>query len=471
MSTWQKAWELELEIRKNAKCVVLGEDKQTWDTINKLRQTADQGIMMFWDSRVPGSGAPECLMIAAVQAAENKGLDLTEAERLIPEGLEALQKKDFASLHRVTSLIYRAIRKAPKDRASPYWSYQLVEDWGCYKKEINFPAANTIDIASDKFRDRIYAGWMAQICAGAFGTCLEGYTSDNLAECFGVLTGYVRKPNTFNDDITYELAFLEAFAKKGYQVTSRDIAEEWIALIPFGWSAEHIALENLKLGLYPPDSGINSNPFSEWIGAQMRGAIVGMVAPGNPQEAARLAWLDGVISHTANGVLGEVFNALLTSLAFVYQDVRKLLYDVIELIPKDSQYYQVVHDAYTVCKKNDNWYKAWRVCEKDLERYNWVHAYPNAAAEVVALWFGNGSFDKTMEIIGGCGQDVDCNAAQLGAILGVMYGTKILSEKWTGPVGDYLETYVRGMEKLSIKELADRTVSLIQSHSCTRFAL
>lgn len=461
----KKAWEIELEIRKKAKPVVLSEEEQTWDAINKLRQTADQQVMLFWDSRVPGSGAPECLIVAAVQAAGNKGLDITEAERLIPEGLEALQKKDFTSLHRITSLIYREIRRAPKDPASPYWNYQLIEDWRDYKKEVNLPAVNTVDITSDEFKDRIYAGWLAQICAGAFGTCLEGYTSDNLIEFFGTVIDYVREPNTFNDDITYELAFLEAFAKKGYQITSGDIAEEWIALIPFGWSAEHIALENLKLGIYPPDSGRNSNPFSEWIGAQMRGAIAGMVAPGNPEEAARLAWLDGVISHTTNGVLGEVFNALLTSLGFVYQDVRNLLHDVIELIPKDSQYYQVVHDAYTVCKKKDNWYEAWKACEKDLERYNWVHAYPNAVAEVIALWFGNGDFDKTMEIIGGCGQDVDCNAAQLGAILGVMYGSRILSEKWTGPIGDHLETYVRGMEELSIRELAGRTVNLIQQHS------
>ncbi|GAH26238.1 unnamed protein product, partial [marine sediment metagenome] len=38
----------------------------------------------LWNSMVPGSGAPECLMIAAVQAAGNKGLNVIEAERLLP---------------------------------------------------------------------------------------------------------------------------------------------------------------------------------------------------------------------------------------------------------------------------------------------------------------------------------------------------------------------------------------------------
>lgn len=461
----KKAWEIELEIRQTAKPVVLSQEEQTWDVINGLRQQADQQVQLFWDSRVPGSGAPECLMVAAVQAAGNKGLDVSRAEKLIPEGLEALKNKDFVTLHRITSLIYFELNRAPRDESSTYWSFQEVEDWETYKREVSFPAAIKVNPRTSDFEDRVYAGWLAQICAGAFGTCLEGYTTDNLTDFFGRVTGYVREPNTFNDDITYELAFLEAFARKGYLLTSRDIAEQWVALIPFGWSAEHVALENLKLGIYPPDSGRKSNPFSEWIGAQMRGAVAGMVAPGNPEEAARLAWLDGVVSHTTNGVIGEVFNALLTSLGFVYQDIRKLLFDVIELIPPKSQYYRVVKDAYLACQDRDNWLEAWKVCEKRLEKYNWVHAYPNAAAEVVALYFGEGNFDKTMEIIGGCGQDVDCNAAQLGAVLGVMFGSQLLTSKWVEPIGDRLETYVRGMEELPIRELSARTVNLIQRYS------
>ena len=57
--------------------------------------------------------------------------------------------------------------------------------------------------------------------------------------------------------------------------------------------------------------------FREWIGAQMRGAVCGMVAPGDAMEAARLAWMDGSVSHHNNGILGEVFNAVLVSLSFV----------------------------------------------------------------------------------------------------------------------------------------------------------
>ena len=64
-----------------------------------------------------------------------------------------------------------------------------------------------------------------------------------------------------------------------------------------------------------------NNPWREWIGAQMRGSVCGMVAPGNPLLAAQLAWTDGTVSHVNNGVLGEVFNAILVSLAYVEDDV------------------------------------------------------------------------------------------------------------------------------------------------------
>ena len=73
------------------------------------------------------------------------------------------------------------------------------------------------------------------------GTMVEGYTSKNLFEVFGNVNDYLREPNTFNDDITFELAFLDAFKNKGYNVSSKDIALAWVGLIPCGWSAEEFA--------------------------------------------------------------------------------------------------------------------------------------------------------------------------------------------------------------------------------------
>ena len=44
-----------------------------------------------------------------------------------------------------------------------------------------------------------------------------------------------------------------------------------------------------------------------------------------------------------------------------------------------------------------------------------------------------------------------------GTVLGIRYGTP---EKWSAPLGDLLETYLKGKEKLSISELARRTYEM-----------
>jgi hypothetical protein len=180
------------------------------------------------------------------------------------------------------------------------------------------------------------------------------------------------------------------------------------------------------------------------------------VAPGNPREAARLAWLDGLVSHTENGVLGEVFNALLVSLAFIESDMRRCLDRAIGLIPTESEYYSVIGFARQQAEGGD-FAAAWAACEERFKQYNWIHAYPNAAAEVLALWFGNGDFDETMHCIAMCGQDVDCNAAQIAAALGAQQGCGAIHERWL--LGETVQTYLRGeMETITIQFLADQTV-------------
>lgn len=454
-----KAWKLEYETMKNAKPVVLNEEEQTWAAIEKMEMDEDNRLKMLWSSNVPGSGAPEHLIVGAIQSMENMGYNVEKAEALIEKGLNALNTNDMVELNRITSRIFYMINNLEKNEKSEYWKYKEYSNWDEYSKSVNFPVYEAYDVMSREYEERILAGWTAQICGGAFGTALEGYTSENLLKAFGDIRGYVRTPNTFNDDITYELAFLKAFDRKGYGVASDDIAEEWVAHIPFGWSAEDVALRNLKYGIYPPRSGAFNNPFREWIGAQMRGAICGMVAPGNPGEAARLAWMDGVISHFNNGVIGEIFNAVMVSLSFVEDDVRVILEKSIEMLPKDSEYYSAAAYALDRCKSSSSWAEAWKDCEKKFEKYNWIHAYPNAAAEVAALWFGNGSFDETMHVSAMCGQDVDCNAAQIGTIIGIIKKLGGIDKKWHEPIGDDLDTYVREMKKLKISRISEWTVS------------
>ena len=194
----------------------------------------------------------------------------------------------------------------------------------------------------------------------------------------------------------------------------------------------------------------------------MRGAICGQLYP-EILIRQRCAWMDASISHARNGILGEVFNAIMTSLAYVETDIRKIVTTAIELMPEDSEYGQVVRFALEQCKKHDYYYDAWMKCEEKYIKYNWIHAYPNAAAEVVALWYGEGDFTKTLAMCGGCGQDVDCNAAQIMTVIGIIVGLDNIPNYWKEPIGDELDTYVRGLKKMSIKQLAEMTTEVAKT--------
>jgi len=444
--------------------VVLDEEEQTWLAMTQVEQFHDMILKLFWHSNVPGSGAPEMLAVAAVQSMHNMGYQTDHLIPLLEAGEAAFDKGDMLELQRITARLMNELSRLPKDEGAEYWRYRAYDTWEAYEAKAKFSLYGPYDVHAEDFASRIYAGWVAQIVGGALGTAIEGYTSQKLQEKFGEIRGYVRKPNTYNDDITFEIAFLSAFDKSGYEVSSATIAEEWVALVPSGWSAEDIAIKNIKSGIYPPDSGYFNNPFREWIGAQMRGAICGMVAPGNPKEAARLAWKDGVVSHANNGVLGEIFNAVFVSLAFVEKDIRRIVELSVDAIPADSEYYHFVSTALQWCREHSDWRDTWKLCEDKFKEYNWIHAYPNAMAEVVALWYGNGDFDETLHIIAMVGQDVDCNAAQIVTALGIMNGLFSIDSKWTDPIGDVLDTYLRKMKKMKITELSDWTVSAVRKH-------
>ncbi len=458
-----QAWEIAAELFENAVPKLLEEEEQTWENNFSVSDFYDQQVLLQWGSNVPGSGAPERIMVAAVQAMENRGYRADEETmHLLIEGIAAAKAEDCVSLWQITSRLNQKLLTMKKNLDSDYWNFRYYTNFRDYEESVVFPPAQYVDPDSPKFREQLLAGWLSQLIGAAVGTMVEGYTSENLYRAYGRITDYLRRPGTYNDDITYELAFLKAFHEKGYEVTSKDIAFWWIGLIPAGWSAEEIALRNLRMGILPPKSGSFANPFNEWIGAQMRGGICGMVAPGDARMAAQLAWSDGEISHANNGILGEIFNAVMTSVAFVCEDIHAVIETAISVIPADSEYYSVISFAHECCLTYENWRDALTACQKRFRRYNWIHAYPNVCCEIFALWYGNGNYEETLEIITMCGYDVDCNAGMILPVLAIQQGMSIIPERLIHPDFAELSTYMREARKISLDELVDDTLLSIK---------
>ena len=226
-----KAWEMAQDVYNNAQPVIRSEEEQTWTDNVDVSAFYDDNLSLDWGSNVPGSGAPEKIMVAAVQALENRGYRVSEkGYRLLKEGLQANEKKDFVKLHQISALMRRELAEAEKDETSSYWDYTVYHSFEQYREKVQFPEAVPVNVESEEFKDQIRASWTAQLVGGAMGTMVEGYTFQNLKKAFGDVTGYLREPNTYNDDITFELAFLDAFSEKGYEVTSEDIALSWVRI-------------------------------------------------------------------------------------------------------------------------------------------------------------------------------------------------------------------------------------------------
>jgi hypothetical protein len=177
-------------------------------------------------------------------------------------------------------------------------------------------------------------------------------------------------------------------------------------------------------------------------------------------EAARLAFRDASISHCANGIYGEIYSAVLVALAFVNNDPRDLVRLGLGWLPQKSEYFAVAEECLNVLAAQPDYRRAWAVLDKRFEEYNWIHSYPNLAADLLALWFGRGDLTESFKILAYAGMDVDCNAGLVGNILGVI---SQVPEKWSAPLNDLLETYLPGKEQLSIRELASRTAHLSQA--------
>lgn len=466
----KQAWEWDYEMFSGAVPVKDRTDLIQWDNLlegkflEEARQMLESG-KGAWTKPLPSRRrpTPRC----SARSAAWRTWATTSPRRTSSSRWRSTRSGRIASstCRSSNARVFKALAAAPKIAGHPYWSCVVYESFEQYLQNAQLCEYPDYRLPGrEELFDRVHAGWLGEIIGSALGTAVEGFKSSRLWEVFGEIDGYVKPPETLNDDITFELALLEAFREKGYAIDSDDIADKWVGLIPFAYTAEEVALRHMRSGIYPPQSGYLVNPYREMIGAAMRAAICGALAPGRPRLAAELAWKDGRVSHHNNGILAEVFNAVLVSMAYVETDMRTVLEKAMRAIPMDSEFYTVLEFAFEACEKSATYREAWELCEEKYKHYNWVHCYPNMASEVIAIYFAGNDYQKAMSILMMSGQDNDCTGGPIGHAYGAMLGTAALDKKFTEPLEDRLDTYVRTMETQSITSLSEKTTDAILKH-------
>jgi len=391
---------------------------------------------------------------ASVRAMENLDRDMAEARELLKRAQEEFDAGAFDRLLVTIALVNRELARGIESvrRNEP-------ETWDSYRSTL--PAEPTLHdgrLARSAYVDRVKGAWLGKCIGTALGDPVEGWTREAIRATHGTVDRYLVPPKTENDDTAYPILVLHALDEHGVGYTSEQLGLEWVEHLPYAYTAEQVALDNLKAGRMPPESRWIGNPCGTWVGGQMRGEVHGLVAPLVPKVATEYAFRDAAISHYREGLDGEVYAAALVSLAFADLPIEELLRRALRYVPRSSPLHETVERTIEWCHRSGDWRVVMDHVDEELGHHHWIHTLPNLACVVCGLMLGEGDFERTLLTTLACGYDTDCSTGQAAALLGAILGAERLPEKWTAPIGDVLDTYVVGFERIEIDALTDWTV-------------
>ena len=170
--------------------------------------------------------------------------------------------------------------------------------------------------------ERVYAGILGKLIGVYLGRPFEGWTHERIMRELGEIEYYVHDRLgvplvVTDDDVAGTFTFVRALegCTGPEEISSETIGKAWLnyivekrSILAWGGNgiySEHTAWLNLKRGIPAPDSGsieTNGKTIAEQIGAQIFIDGWAMVAPGNPELAARLARDAARVSHDGEAV-------------------------------------------------------------------------------------------------------------------------------------------------------------------------
>ncbi len=320
------------------------------------------------------------------------------------------------------------------------------------------------------YAERVYSGVLGKMIGVYLGRPFEGWSYEEVAAKLGDIRYYVHDRqgvalrNTLlvvtDDDLAGTFVFARALEDYGYprDLSARQVGETWLNYVVSGrsvlwWggpgnSTEHTAFMRLAQGVEAPLSGsiaMNGQAAAEQIGAQIFIDGWAMACPGDPALAARLAGEAARVSHDGMAVHAAQLIAAMEAQAFVEHDMDRLIDTGLAQIPGDSFIVKLV-DTIRRWHAQDNT-RDWRATrERIAAQYSYAHfpglchVAPNHALVILSLLYGQKSFDEAMHISCTAGWDTDCNAGNVGCLMGVRGGLAALNQghDWRGPVADRL---------------------------------
>lgn len=340
-------------------------------------------------------------------------------------------------------------------------------------------------ITVKELRNKIAGAWIGQMIGNIYGLPHENKYINAPGDESKWPYGYLKNldklkkyEGAFSDDDTdVEYMYLLNMEKYGYEPTYEQMREAWMFHIRDRvWLANRAALGLMHFGYTPPFTGDkNINPHWFQIDPQLINEIWAYTAPGMVQYAAQKSDWAARITSDDWGAEPTIHYGAMYAAAFFEKDIRKLIDIGLKELPADGRYAQTIRDMIALHKKYPNkWQDAWKemagkyyVNEPDLTKTIW-NANLNGACGILAMLYGEGDFQRTLDLSCAMGFDADNQAATVAGILGVIDGFDALPknlylpiEGWEKPFNDtYINITRHELPDASIQDQIDRMLAM-----------
>ncbi|HCC70794.1 MAG TPA: hypothetical protein DEQ09_06555 [Bacteroidales bacterium] len=311
-----------------------------------------------------------------------------------------------------------------------------------------------ITMTKAELLDKVKGGWAGQAIGVTYGGPTEfRYLSRMIPDTVEIrwdkelVTFFYDKAPGLYDDIYMDLTFVEIFDKEGLDAPVESFANAFAYADYMLWHANQAARYNILNGIQAPASGNwKNNMHADDIDFQIEADFAGLMTPGMINAAMIYADRIGHIMNYGDGFYGGAYVAAMYSLAFIYDDVNKIVNEALKVIPEESKYYQCMQDVISFHKKYpDDWKKAWQAiddsewstdlhCPDGIASPFNINATINSSYVLLGLLYGGGELEKTLDISTRAGQDSDCNPATAAGILCTMMGYDNIPDYWIDPI-------------------------------------
>ena len=307
------------------------------------------------------------------------------------------------------------------------------------------------------YEERVYAAVLGKCIGVRLGAPVEAesWTYERIRAVYGEkIHGYLRPYRVFgaDDDVNGPAYFFQVLEEKD-DPQLMDFAHAWVDFVRegkgfFWWggvgkSTSHTSYHLIRSGAPLPlkrEDLRGLKDEDESVGGQIFVDFLGLALPGQEQLAAELGGRLAAVAHFDDGVSGGRFMAAANAAAFDSDTVEEIVLRALRTIPEEGDYARVTKAVLDFFHQHpERWQDCRNMLEKEwgYDRYSGVcPMIPNAGVCVMALLYSGGDLNRGVEIATLAGWDTDCNAGNVGSILGAFGGLSPIDACYREPFHD-----------------------------------